>query len=80
MEDVLAVGVRYAVIELNDGVGEVLLYNVAANIGKGGTAAGLGPITAAKAEQQQAGASAVGIGDAELCPEVSNAGIKSSFR
>ncbi len=77
MEDVLAVGVRYAVVELNNSVSEILLYNVAANVGKGGAAAGLGPITAAKAKQQQAGASAVGIGNAELCPEIANARIKA---
>ena len=34
LEDVLAVGDRHAVVKLNNGVGEVLVYDIAANVGE----------------------------------------------
>ncbi len=40
LEDMLAVSDRYAVIELDDRVGEVLVYDLAANVGEGGAATG----------------------------------------
>src|ERR1700729_4286142 len=50
-EDMLATCERYTIIELNDSVGEVLLYNLAAAVGEPGTAVGRGRLTAAEAKQ-----------------------------
>src|SRR5579875_1489485 len=56
LEDMLAAGERHTVIKLDNGVGEVLLYDLAANIGQSRAAVGLGRETAAETDQQQAGA------------------------
>ena len=75
-EDMLAASDRYTIIELNDSVGEVLLYNLAADVSEPGTTVGLGRLTAAEAKQQQAGAAGVAVRDSEVSPQITNAGIE----
>ena len=78
LEDVIAVSDRHPVIELNDSIGEVLLYNLVADAAEGSTSAGLWRLAAVEAKVKQAGAGAVGIRDPECRPEITNAGIESA--
>src|SRR6185437_16093752 len=73
----LAVSDRCAVIELDDGVGKVLVHDLVADVGERCATAGLGWQTTAEAKQQQAGTGIVGVCNSELRTQVADAGVES---
>ena len=79
LEHVLAMGDGHAIVELNDGVVEVLVHDTVANVGERPIARSRRG-AAAKAQQQQARTDSVGVGNSKLGAEVANAGDKRCIR